>query len=348
MARQLARRFVGATACSGPDATIASMRIAYLVLSYTNPRQVVRLADRLLSNDPACHVVIHHDMARTTLDGHGLENRERVHLLAFARNARWGSFTIVRATLRSLQWISETLMPDWTVVISGQDYPVRPAEELHAKLGGSNADAFLTPGITVDSHRPTAAEGEATFWHARYYYRWYRLPQVTRGIRIKGAWRVRRLWGDLSLAQPFVYVWFLPSNGGTMLGFRRRRTPFDETFRCYGGSHWFAVNRDGAQTLIDFAMSRPDVVAYYARTVIPEESFINSVLMGDPHITVETPNLTYNRFALVGSPHPEMLTIADLDAIEESGAFFARKIDGSDEQLIGALDARLDERRALR
>jgi hypothetical protein len=310
------------------------MRLVYLVLSHANPPQVVRLTECLLANDPTCEVVIHHDAGRTTLDGCGLGNRERAHVLAFERNAWWGGPRLARATLRSLRWISETISPDWTVVLSGQDYPTRPAAELHAKLRETDADAFLTLFATIDSRRP--AEPEVESWHARYYYRWFRLPRLTRWLEIPGRW-----WWQLSWAQPLLFVWPLPRDSGTVLGIRRRRTPFGPNFRCYAGSTWFAVNRQGLQALIDFATVRPDVIDYYARTILPDESLFQSVLMNDPEVNVATPNLSYIRFDHVTSAHPATMTVDDLDEIEASGAFFTRKVDSYDHELLDALDARL-------
>jgi hypothetical protein len=239
--------------------------------------------------------------------------------------------------------VSHATDPDWTVVISGQDYPARPVTDLHAKLRETNADCFVTVRATIDSHRPKVDEGEATYWHARYYYRWYRLPRLASRVRIKGRWRLRRMWARISLAQPFIYVWFLPANGGTMVGFRRRRTPFGPTFQCYAGSQWFAVNRRALRALMDFTARCPDVVRFYARTVIPDESLILSALMNDGSVTTAGPSLTYDRFARSGDAHPELLTIRDLAAIQRSGAFFARKI--LDPRLVIALDARLDATR---
>jgi hypothetical protein len=320
------------------------MRLAYLVLSHANPPQVVRLVERLLAYDSTCDVVIHHDTGRTTLDGYGLENHERAHVLAFERNAWWGGPRLARSMLLSLRWIGETIAPDWTVVLSGQDYPTRPAAELHAKLSDSDADAFVTLFATVDPKRPSEPEVES--WHARYYYAWYRLPRLSRGLKIPGTGRRARWWWQFSWAQPLLFIWTLPRDSGTVLGIRRRRTPFGPNFRCYAGATWFAVNGHGLQALIDFATACPDVIDYYARTILPDESLFHSLLMNDPDVTVATPNLTHIRFDERTSAHPATVTVDDLDGIEASGAFFTRKVDGSDHELLDALDARLSARSA--
>jgi hypothetical protein len=315
------------------------VRLAYLVLSHDNRPQVVRLAETLLANDPECDVVIHHDTGGGSLAGCVLETQPRVHILAFERNAWWGGPRLARAMLRSLCWINDTLTPDWTVVISGQDYPTRPAADLHATLRESDADAFLTLSAVVDAARPTVPEVET--WHARYYYRWYRTPSLTRSLRIPGSALGARLAWKFSWAQPLIYIWRLPRDSGTVVGIRRYRTPFGQDFQCYVGSTWFAVNRHGLQTLVDFAATRPDVTRYYARTILPDESYFQSILMNAPGVKVATPNLSHIRFDHVTSAHPATMTIADLGEIEASGVFFTRKVDGSDVALLAALDARI-------
>jgi hypothetical protein len=183
-------------------------------------------------------------------------------------------------------------------------------------------------------------------WHARYYYRWYRAPRLPDGLPILSQDRLHRWSWRFSWAQPALYVWPLPRDAGIAVGVRRLRTPFGPSFRCYVGSQWFAINRHALDVLLDVVRSRGDLMRYYARTIVSDESLIPSVLMNDPRVRIATPNVSYLRFDTPQSAHPATLTIDDLGAIDASGAFFARKVDGLDQDLLAALDERA--RSALR
>jgi hypothetical protein len=65
---------------------------------------------------------------------------------------------------------------------------------------------------------------------------------------------------------------------------------------------------------------------HYRRTVVPTESFPHTVLHAEPGLRLSSDT---RRFTLwpSRSPHPAVLTVADLDHILSSGADFARKFD---------------------
>jgi hypothetical protein len=82
----------------------------------------------------------------------------------------------------------------------------------------------------------------------------------------------------------------------------------------------------------------------YRRSVAPAESFFATSLMNDPALKVSGDDRRFVRFQL-GAPSPDVLTSADLDELEASGAEFARKFDADVDAPI--LD-RLDELRRSR
>ncbi len=300
--------------------------VAYLILSHTRPRQVLRLADRLLAGDPACRVVIHHDTARTPLTGVG---ERRVDVLSFQRGIEWGRYAMVQATLDSLMWIAEHIDPDWTVLLSGQDYPIRPVGEIGATLLHSDTDAFIDPGRMISSKRPGI--GEARWWHARYFYRWYR-PAISLRLPKADSWAQLCVW--FSLHQPLLFLWPLP--GQLLVGVRRLRTPFNDALRCYAGSQWMALSRLAVTAVTEFGAARPDVVSLYRRSMMPDESLINTILMNSPQVRTRSPHLTYLRFPHASSAHPATLGLEDLPEMLASGRYFARKVEEG--PLLDALD----------
>ena len=71
---------------------------AYMLLTHRDPQHVEELARRILDLSPACHVVIHHDMAAGDLPWEG-RPPDRVHFVERGR-VLWGDWSIVAATLR--------------------------------------------------------------------------------------------------------------------------------------------------------------------------------------------------------------------------------------------------------
>jgi hypothetical protein len=314
--------------------------VLYLILSHDNPEQVARLARFLRSADPECRVAIHHDRARSTLDGQGLEQDENVDVLSFASGIEWGGFGMVDAVLRSIEWLREHREFGWLVTLSGQDYPVRHPLETRRKLFDGPHDAYVT--IYHEVPERAGAEPRERWWSARYFHRFYRLPAPPPRVRLPTrAMEVRvGLQRRISLAQPYVFVWSLPGRGGTFVGVRRRQ-PFGPGFTCYGGSQWFAASAKAVDVMLDFIRERPKVLAHYRRTMIADESFFNSILMNAPGLDVGQPNLGYWRLDASGN-RGEVFRLGDLDELLATGAHFARKLDTRvDAQLLDELDRRL-------
>ena len=103
------------------------MRIAYVISAYRRPEQLVRLVHRLAGED--VRFWIHVDsksseqVFRRMVDG--VADLDTVSFLP--RHAcHWGGFGHVQASLKGIAAISESdLDPDYTILLSGQDYPIK-------------------------------------------------------------------------------------------------------------------------------------------------------------------------------------------------------------------------------
>jgi hypothetical protein len=310
--------------------------IAYLVLSHTEPALVARLADRLLRGDERCHVVVDHDRAGPPLDG--LPADPRLHRRLSARSGGWGGFGLVQAVLGAFGAVRRELDPDWVVLLSGQDYPAQPLAAVREHLAASGADAHMTVLREV-----TDGDGEQDrFWHARYFNRWMRLPRAPAMLPEPLRAKRRNLQHRVSMGQRHVFLWSLPRGSGTLVGVRRRRTPFGPGYPCWAAYQWLALSRHALGVLERELSARPELVALYRRSVIPDESLLQTLLLNAPDVRVAQPNLTFQRPAGLGDAHAADLELADLEAIVASGRPFARKMHaGRSLELMAALDARL-------
>jgi hypothetical protein len=294
------------------------VKLAYLVVSHVNPGQVLRLV-RVLGEGPAAEVVVRHDQRHSRLDAAAVEEAGG-RLLRDGLTVEWGGWSHLRALLAALERIAAELDPDWLMVLSGQDYPLRPVEQVEERLAMAPHDAYLGHSWQLETEALPPPPAEEFFLRYAYFHLPApRLPWFPRSIR-----RV-------------VYFRERPPR----FGIRRPRLPFRAGLRCWVSSDWPTLNRRALATVLRTKRDEQRLMRLYSRAVAPAESFFATALMNDPSLKVSDDDRRYVRFQ-PGAPSPDMLTSADLDELQASGADFARKFDAALDP--GILD-RLDELR---
>jgi hypothetical protein len=298
------------------------VRVAYVVVSHRNPGQILRLVSAL-KEGPGAEVVVRHDQRRNRIDPAALDELG-AHLLEDGIDVQWGEFSQFRMLVGALEYALGALDPDWILVISGQDYPLRPMAEIEASLAAAEPDAFLQDAWELDTGSlPGPPEDE---FFLRYAYRHYVVPRwVPRPPR-----RLR----------PVLYRRDMPQGLPSRIGVRRTRLPFGERFRCFVSADWLTLRRHAARLVVETARTDRRLERYYRRTVIASESFFASVLMNAPGIDVARESRRFVAFARPGTPHPDVLTTKDLDRLLASGMQFGRKFDvETDAEVLDRLDA---------
>jgi Core-2/I-Branching enzyme len=302
-----------------------SARVAYLIMSYTLPDQVSRLASVLRRGSPASLIVVHHDDRRSSVDA------ARLDALGVLRveppsTAAWGEATQLAMVLRCLRFTLDARDFDWVVMLSGQDYPIRPVAEIEHSLATTDADALIE---TRACARPNGRE-EIDEFAARYHFRWRRIKSRA----------VSRLAGAAIKSGSLVRLRTMPS--GSWIGVRAVRSPFGPGLVCHYGSDWFTLSRPALEAIERFAGARRDVLDYYRRTLIPTESFVQTVLANDASLRLAS---DYRRYSVWDSPRmrgPRILREHDLDAMLGSGGDFARKFDETvDRAVLDEIDRRV-------
>jgi hypothetical protein len=115
-----------------------------------------------------------------------------------------------------------------------------------------------------------------------------------------------------------------------LLGIRslvRPRRTFPPYVRPFGGSQWWNLSRHAARYVLDFHEAHPDYRTYHEHTLLPDEIFFQSILLGtgfDGEV-VNDP-LRYMVWEENVS-HPRTLTVEDLPALKAASQPFARKFD---------------------
>ena len=133
--------------------------IGFVILSHGDQALLARLVSRLdqLYNNPP--IACHHDFSQAPLDTAAFPGNVRFVQPSVATG--WGKLSVVTAGLSALRLLVETADPDWFVLLSATDYPVRAAELVMHELATTRHDAFLdtrlvrgqTPGAATPDRR---------------------------------------------------------------------------------------------------------------------------------------------------------------------------------------------------
>lgn len=283
--------------------------IGFILLTHTKPEQIRRLIRRLNIVFEQPRIVCHNDFDRC-----GLPLEEFPGNVSFVQphfQTGWGVFPVVEAVVRAIQVMyAAPENPDWFVLLSGSDYPIKPAAKIRHELAASRYDAYINYKLidtNVENEWGLQFEHEWKEWqrecYKRYFTKRWCYPSVTRRLR-----PTRRM---LSLKHPIVTWPFLP---------------FTTQFRCYAGETWFTANRLAAQYIVRFHSSRPALAYHYRTAPVPEESYFQCILANEPGLTLKDNDYRYTDWSR-GGPHPKTLGIEDLPQLRTSTDHFARKFD---------------------
>jgi len=306
-------------------------QLLFLIASHTNPDQVLRLVKTLKSGSSDCQIVIHHDRSKSVLDSAAFAPFKDVHIFENPIVTGWGDFSLVELELRCIDWILKHSIPfDWLILLSGQDYPIQPIQKMEQFLSTTEHDGFVE---YFPAFRPS--EMTNNDWHKdigveRYCYRYYRLPLFLK-------WLVYKLYRVVDW-QRLIRV--RSGRFGTKLAIRRCFTPFTQDFECYAGSQWHTLSHRCVEYIHEFVQKNPDFVSHYRTTMIPDESFFQTILVNNHSLNICNNNFRYVSWE---PPYPATMQASDFESLIHSGKFFARKFDDTvDDRIFDLLDQSFD------
>ena len=201
-----------------------------------------------------------------------------------------------------------------------------PVSEIERFLGASSCDGFIRWWDVLGPDSPWSKRKA----RARYWHRYRLLPPVFERILQPLRWVTR-------LTPLHFYFDYGPS-----IGVRVWKTPFRDGLRCLGGRSWWTLRRPVARYLREFAKRNPTVVDHYRGVITPEESFVQTVLVGSGRFDLVNDDLRYIDYSRAVKGAPRTLTVADLPMLARGGFHFARKFDfGVDSEVLDRIDREL-------
>lgn len=320
------------------------MKVAFLVLHHRHPAQLVRLLTTLRSQLPDSPIAVHHDVFHGELSSALIEPIGDVHLLTSGKRIIWGDYSQVDVYCWALAWIQEHLEFDWVILLSAQDYPIKPLVGLAEDLARDGADAMFR--ATPIDQLPI---GRRTLMRRRYFFQYQaagasRLRWLPIGTRDSLHWSAWSLIRALNNLQPLFKTYLLPDRIPYRFGLRARHTPFDRNWPCWHSSSWFALSRHALDYVLKYLADHPEYVDYYRRTLNADESMLATLAFNSPNLRVTNRDITYTRWSRSLSAHPDIFQAADLGELLAVPQYFARKFDiNKDSSILDALDEHIGQ-----
>jgi hypothetical protein len=275
------------------------MRKAYIILAHKNPAQVSRLIERLDDKRSSFFLHVDKKCGDEMLKDIQIRNAEVNKVKRAVAN--WGEYGLVQAVLNSLQAIRDTgIYFDYIILLSGQDYPIKPNKAIDRFLQASSYSIFLEHFSLPNDKKWQPSGGMYRVNKYFFGFKWYQryLAKVVNGI-------------------------------GIILPALRRRIPSD--MKPYSGSIWWIIDQYTMFYILDFVNKNPGYVRYHRSTFAADEVFFHMLLLNteDEKIRkgISNTNLHHIRWKDIKSSHPEIMLTEHFHELKRSSAMFARKFD---------------------
>ena len=247
---------------------ICYMQKNYLILAHKNPQQLARMIKTL--DDGNSKFFIHLD-AKTPIE-HFTAQLEDEHIVFIPERERcvWGDFSIVLATIHLMEAAAKAQNKGFFILMSGQDYPIKPIGELDAFLEENAHCDFIDYLPLEQKWKPKMVKDKMNHYHI--------LHSETRGDS-----NCYAPFSHSSLFQKGRTLWHLLKGRLSLKNFKklcqlpRREAPFAQQ---YAGSQFWAFSENTFYDVLTYIQKHhEELELYYQYTSSPDEVYFHSILL---------------------------------------------------------------------
>jgi hypothetical protein len=287
------------------------MRIAFIVLAHKSATFIQRLVSRLCLPNTAIFVHVDRGTERSEYESIRGELDHFLSVRWLPRSySHWGSWGLVQASLSGLAAAREADC-DYAILLSGQDYPIKPLPQLTRFLKENQGASFLQYHRLPSNQWPPDGASRYTRWH--FNLGWKNSPRRRFANRV-----LNRFFNTL---------------------FPNRALP--DRLSPFGGWQWWCLQRGCIDYVLEFTGTHRRVVEFFKRVRVPDEMYFHTVLMNSPlSSSVQNRLFTYANWQ--GPPYPRTLGLQDFEHLKRSDSYFARKFDlNADAEIVDRIDREL-------
>ncbi|MBZ5749691.1 beta-1,6-N-acetylglucosaminyltransferase [Metabacillus rhizolycopersici] len=277
-------------------------RTAYILQIHKNPNQVNKFINQIITEEQA-DVFIHIDKQNYNEINEKILKSPNVKVLKESINVRWGDISQIDATVLLLKNVFDTQKKyDFVCFRSGQDLLVKNGFKEY--LLNNKNKIFMTASHIKRSSLDASFLDVSWPRLTRKQYNTFNPFRILRRV-------IMGLYGKGLNIFPNPYK--LPEN-----------------FSFYHGSQWFCIPIGVVKYIIEFLDQNKWYYLAFENALCPDEWFFQTLIMNSTYKDlVENNNLLYIKWGETFKTrnHPKILTMNDIDSIESSNQYFARKFD---------------------
>jgi len=276
------------------------MKIAFIITAYNKPAQLIRLVNCLGHKAGHENIYVHIDKKADFSEADILTGTNKLITIFKKYPVYWGGFNQLQAILSLIEKALEKNDYDYVVLLSGQDLPVLPHDDIMNFFKKNSGLSFITSYKFPTNVWPSFKNGFERvhwFWFMDYVQRF-------RGIQ------------RFHILSHYVFDKF------------NIIRPSAKGLEFYGGSDWWMLPGEIAGHCLEQFQSSNKIRDCFKYSFIPTEMFFHTVIGNSPYRnSVTNHNYRFIPWSPGHQGHPDNITIRHKNDIKNSGCLFARKFD---------------------
>jgi hypothetical protein len=280
-----------------------NMRIAHLILTYTDPGQTERMINNMKHEDFDFYIHVDHkyDIGPYLF----LKDLPNVYFINNRIDIKWAGFTTVTGTFECIKEIVATgIKYSFINFLSGQDYPLKSADEMADFFRENIGKEFLSYRDIKNDWK------EGLIRMERYFLSSYSFK------------------GSHTLGKIISY--FMPP----------RKLPYN--LHPYGKSMFWMLSPLAAMYVVEKVQNDSKLMNFFSLCWASDEFVFQTILLNS-HFKDKVVNQNYRYIDWsLGGASPKVLTEVDFEAMAKSNMLFARKISSEkSSKLMDLIDSNL-------
>jgi len=295
------------------------MKLSYIIIAHKNPKQLHRLIKSLNFGDVSFYI---HINRKSRLEEFELElSGVPCKITWLSRQVIKQNVGFVEATLNGMATILKNEPSvDFVLLISGQDYPIKPLRDISLFLENHLGSSFINFGHMPTNFWLNGGMNRIQKYHFWFLGKHYTYPPDGPLVSLKSR-----------LFYPLVGLFF------------PKKRNFPPGLEPFGGLPWWCITSEACHYILEFLSKRPDYLKFHRYTWAPEEGFFQTILLNSEKFanTIIDEDLRYIEWVGL-AVHPEVLTKKDFNKLVETPKLFARKFDIQvDSTILDMIDEKL-------